>query len=445
MRTRSLARLVAIALPVVVLAAGEGPAVAATGATTSRVSVSSGGNQLNGLSEQPLVSATGRYVAFFSEASNVVPGDTNGVADVFQRDRLSGVTRRVSVGLGGVPANERSFAEAMSPDGRYVVFTSAASNLVTGDTNGVVDVFIRDMQAGRTQRVSVSSAEQQANADSINFASAVSPDGRYVAFSSTASNLVPGDTNGPFSSDVFVRDRQSGTTSRASVSSAEQQANADSFAAGISANGRYVLFSSFASNLVAGDTNFVGDAFLRDRQAGVTHRVSVGSGGQQAIDENSLAAAITPDGRYVLMSSAAPNLVGGDTNGAFDVFVRDTVAGLTRRVSLSTSGAQGNGNSLARSISSDGRYVAFDSLATNLVPGDTNHANDVFVRDRLADLTTRVSVSSARRQGNGDSSTASISADGRHVAFASSATNLVAGDTNGAVDVFARDESGDVH
>jgi len=444
MRTKSVVLLSGLVLPVALVGGVATPALAATGATTTRASVSSAGHQLNGASAQPLVSASGRYVAFFSEAANVVPGDTNGVSDAFQRDRLAGVTRRVSVGLGGVPANERSFTEAMTPDGRYVVFTSAASNLVVGDTNGRTDVFIRDMQAGRTQRVSETSDETQGDDDSLNFASAVSPDGRYVAFSSNATNLVAGDTNGPFDSDVFVRDRQSGTTTRASVSSSEQQADGNSFAAGISANGRYVVFSSEASNLVTGDTNFVFDVFVRDRQSGLTRRVSVGPGGQQAVDANSFASAITPDGRFVLFSSGAPNLVGGDTNAAFDAFVRDTSAGLTRRVSLATSGAQGNGDSIARSLSSDGRFVAFDSLASNLVRGDTNARNDVFVRDRLADLTTRASVSTSGHQGNGDSTAASISADGRHVAFFSDATNLVAQDTNGFIDVFVRDQPGDV-
>lgn len=446
-RSGSVAHLVAVGLAVGVLTAATlvataSSAASAAGATTSRVSVRSNGSQANGQSGEGHVSASGRYVAFFSESSNMVPGDTNGVSDVFVRDRIAGTTRRISVGPGGAQGNERSFSEAMSADGRYVAFTSSASNLVAGDTNGVTDLFVRDMQAGVTQRVSLNSAGEQGNANTVNFATAISADGRYIAFTSTATNLVPDDTSGPFAPDAFLRDRVAGTTQRISVGAGGQQLEGDSFASAVSADGRYVVFSSFAANAVPGDTNFSADAFVRDRQAQTTRRVSVGPGGQQG-DLGSFGEGISDDGRFVLLTSSATNLVNGDTNDVTDVFVRDRQAGLTRRVSLNTSGGQANGSSFSASISADGRYIAIDSLATNLVPGDTNNRIDVFVRDRLAGVTQRVSVSSRGAQVGRDSFAARISADGRHVVFASTASSLVPGDTNGVQDMFARDEFGD--
>ncbi|TMM11186.1 MAG: hypothetical protein E6G00_05495, partial [Actinobacteria bacterium] len=249
------------------------------------------------------------------------------------------------------------------------------------------------------------------------------------------SNLVGGDTNGV--GDVFVRDRKTGKTKRVSVNSHGAQANGESFAAPISADGRFVAFLSSASNLVGGDTNGARDVFVRDRKAGKTRRVSVDSHGAQGKGA-SFVPSISANGRFVAFSSVANNLVGGDTNTVSDVFVRDRKTGKTRRVSVDSHGAQGNGDSFIPSISADGRFVAFYSDAANLVAGDGNAAGDGFVRDRKAGRTKRVSVASHGTQGNDTSFPPSISADGRFVAFTSLANNLVAGDTNGASDIFAR-------
>lgn len=444
-RRQSLALLIGIGvLTGATMLAPTGAAALAAGATTSRVSIASTGGQGNGASFEPHVSASGRYVAFSSEGSNLVPGDSNGVSDVFVRDRTAGMTRRVSVGPGGAQANERSFTEAVSADGRYVFFTSHASNLVAGDTNGVGDLFVRDVQAGITERVSLSSTGQQANSGIFNFVTAISPDGRYVAFTTAASTLVPGDTNGPFDGDVFLRDRVAHTTKRVSVGAAGRQLTGSSSASGVSADGRYVVFTSFADNAVSGDTNFSADVFIRDRQAGTTRRLSVGPGGQQALEGDSVGEGISPDGRFVLFTSKAANLVNGDTNGVSDVFIRDRQAALTRRVSLNTSGGQANGPSNHASMSFDGRYLSMDSEASNLAAGDTNDRLDVFVRDLLAGVTQRVSVSSSGAQAARHSAAGRISADGRHVVFQSEASILVPGDTNGVLDVFARDEFGDI-
>jgi len=423
----------------VLAAAPAGEAAGATGSgapSTTRVSVSSTGVQGNDESRNTptAISADGRYVAFYSFASTLVPGDTNGRSDVFVRDRVTGTTSRVSVSSSGGQGNKESFSPAISADGRYVAFHSRATNLAPGDTNGTDDVFVRDRVTDTTTRVSVSSGGAQGNGSSSG--PAISPDGRYVAFISEASNLAPGDTNGW--DDVFVRDRVTDTTTRVSVSSSGDQGNGFDFEVAISSDGRYVAFGSDATNLVPRDTNGARDVFVRDRVAGTTTRVSVSSSGGQSNDESSYPA-ISADGRHVAFQSFAGNLVPGDTNGTTDVFVRDRVTGTTSRVSLNSSGGQGNGSSGGPAISPDGRYVAFASLASNLVPGDTNGTTDVFVRDRVTGTTSRVSVSSSGGQGNDLSYAPAISADVRYVAFSSDASNLVPGDTNGARDVFVRD------
>jgi len=402
--------------------------------TTTRVSVDSGGNEANGPSYDPSISADGRYVAFVSEASNLVSGDTNGYQDIFVRDTQTSTTFRVSVDSGGTQANGFSFAPSISADGRYVAFVSEASNLVSGDTNGYQDIFVRDTQTSTTFRVSVDSGGTQANG--ISSALSISADGRYVAFASVASNLVSGDTNG--AADIFVRDTQTSTTGRASIGIPAFIANNASAAPSISADGRYVAFSSGASNLVSGDTNATQDIFVRDTQTSTTTRVSVDSGGNEA-NSLSLDPSISANGRYVAFASLANNLVSGDTNGFTDIFVRDTQTSTTTRVSVDSGGNEANGRSFAPSISADGRYVAFWSVASNLVSGDTNGAADIFVRDTQTSTTTRVSVDSGGNEANGPSYDPSISADGRYVAFVSEASNLVSGDTNGAADIFVRD------
>jgi Tol biopolymer transport system component len=356
------------------------------------------------------------------------------VRDIFVRDRQTGTTTRLSKSSAGVQGNGDSYPHSISPDGRDVAFNSRATNLVPGDTNGVSDIFVRDRQNGTTTRISKSSAGVQGDAESSD--PSISPDGRYVAFNSRATNLVPGDTNGAW--DIFVRDRQTGTTLRVSKNTTGAQGNDASYSPSISSDGRFVAFDSTATNLVTGDTNGREDVFVRDRQNGTTARVSRNSAGVQGNDP-SYSPSLSSDGRYVAFYSYASNLVAGDTNAAIDIFVRDRQVGKTTRVSKNTTGGQGNSGSYDPVITSDGRFVVFYSSATNLVPGDTNGVEDIFVRDRRTGTTTRVSTSSAGVQGDGDSSDSVISANGRYVAFVSAATNLVTGDTNGEEDIFVRD------
>ncbi len=403
-------------------------------AETSRVSVSSTGEQANGDSAFPALSADGRFVGFESSASDLVPGDTNGFTDIFVHDRQTGETSRVNVSSTGEQANGNSSSRSISADGRFVAFESSASNLVPGDTNGYRDVFVHDRQTGETSRVSVSSTDQQGNDASRN--PSVSADGRFVAFESSASNLVPGDTNG--FRDIFVHDRQTGETSRVSVSSTGQQGNDASLAPSTSADGRFVAFESSASDLVPGDTNGYRDVFVHDRQTGETSLVSVSSTGEQG-NGTSFEPSISADGRFVAFRSAASDLVPGDTNDKWDIFVHDRQTGQTSRVSVSSTGQQGNSHSGSPTISADGRFVGFESSASNLVPGDTNGEPDIFVHDRQTGQTSRVSVSSTGQQGNNLSWLPSISADGRFVAFSSAASDLVPGDTNGTFDIFVHD------
>jgi hypothetical protein len=249
--------------------------------------------------------------------------------------------------------------------------------LVAGDTNLVSDIFVHDRQTGITTRVSLATGAVQANGDSFN--AALSGDGRFVAFESEATNLVAGDTN--LVSDIFVHDRQTGITTRVSLATGAVQANGDSFLPTISNDGRFVAFESVGTNLVAGDTNGFSDLFHHDRQTGATVRVSVPTGGFPQSNEDSFEPAMSGDGRFVAFLSYASNLVPGDTNGEGDVFVRDIQTNITTRVSVATGGEQGNDFSCNPAISLDGRIIGFFSDSTNLVLGDTNGFRDIFVRD----------------------------------------------------------------
>ena len=409
---------------------------------TARVSVSTASVQSNNNSFQPALNENGQLVVFHSFGSNLVAGDTNSDLDVFIRNRQTGETTRVSVATAGTQGNSLSRAPDLSNDGNLVSFESDATNMVAGDTNAKRDIFVRDRQAATTTRVSVATGGGQVNGNSSN--SYLSGDGRFVAFDSVATNLVAGDTNAV--SDVFVHDRQTGTTTRVSVATGGVQANGGSFLPALSMDGRFVAFHSSATNLVAGDTNGGTDVFVHDRQTGTTTRVSVATGGGQSTGSGGSSPAFAPDisadGRFVVFESVSNNLVAGDTNAVSDVFVHDRQTGTTTRVSVPTGGSpQTNEESVEPAISGDGRFVAFLSYATNLVPGGTSGNGDVFVHDRQTNTTTQMSVSTAGVKGNDFSCNPAISLDGHIVGMFSDSTNLVAGDTNGARDIFIRDRS----
>lgn len=411
-----------------------GSALAFAQPTTTLVSVAPSGASGNSESTGVAISADGRWVVFQSAASDLVASDTNNSYDIFVRDLATGTTTRASVGSGGTQANADSYGSAISDDGRWIVFHSAASTLVASDTNATSDVFVHDRQAGITTRVSLGVGGVQGNGPS--YSRTISADGRWVGFSSEATNLVTGDTNGK--SDVFVHDRQTGTTTRVSVGPGGAQGNGVSFIGPISADGRWVGFYSEATNLVADDTNGTGDVFVYDQQTGTTARVSVGQGGAEA-NGSSFPAAISADGRWLAFQSEATTLVPGDTNGKWDAFLHDRQTGTTTRISMGPGGAEGDGDSFPSAISASGRWVAFWSSATNLVPEDTNGKFDAFVYDQQTGATTRVSVGPGGLESDNHSYPSAMSADGRRVTFYSMASNLAPSDANGTWDSFVYD------
>lgn len=349
--------------------------------TTERVSVGPGGVEGDGYSNNiPAISRDGRFVAFTSAASNLVADDRNGSYDVFVRDRHARATYRVSVASDGREGVGDSYDPSLSADGRTVIFYSSATNLVANDTNGTLDVFLHDLRTRETERVSVGAGGKQANRYS--YPGGISADGRYVGFWSAASNLVPGDTNRE--PDVFVRDRELGRTERVSVGPRGRQGDKTSYVGALSADGRLVAFHSDATNLVPDDTNKNTDVFVHDRKTKKTRRISVGSGGAQG-DNYSVVyshSVFSADGRYVVFESAAENLVPSDTNAALDVFVHDRKTATTSRVNIPRDGGQASSNSQQPAISADGRLVSFFSGAPDLLPGDTNQAIDVFLARR---------------------------------------------------------------
>ncbi|MEP6986997.1 MAG: hypothetical protein ABI970_15435 [Chloroflexota bacterium] len=402
--------------------------IQATNNAIQLVSVSSTGMHGNKDSFSPSMSADGRFVAFRSSATNLIPFDTNNADDIFVHDGETGQTQIVSVSGNGVQGNSDSFYPSISGDGRFVAFGSYATNLVANDTNGHSDIFVHDRQTGQTEIVSVSSDGVQANATSLD--SVISQDGWFVAFVSGASNLVANYTGG-----VFVRDRQTGQTEIVSVSSDGVQGGGIN--PSISGDGRFVTFETLSSSLVANDTNGHSDIFVRDRQTHQTEIVSVASDGTQG-NSTSADSAISADGRFVAFDSYATNLVSDDTHTHSDIFVHDRQTGQTEIVSVSSKGLPGDGNSVNPSMSADGRFVAFTSEANNLASNPANFDYDTFVHDRLTGQTEVISVSSnyTQRNVNRVSEQPSINADGRFIAFSSLDNTLVANDNNVYKDVF---------
>ncbi|NIX75885.1 PD40 domain-containing protein [Microvirga terricola] len=414
--------------------------------------VSSAGNaaqtQANYGSDSPQASAGGRYVVFTSYATNLVADDTNGQADIFRKDLTTGEIVLVSTAgdAAHTQGNSYSYHAQINADGRYVVFESRASNLVAGDSNGSLDVFRKDLLTGETVLVSTANDAAHTQGNSVSYNAQISADGRYVVFTSEATNLVSGDTNA--TSDVFRKDLMTGEivlVSRAGDATGAQ-GNKISYDAKVSADGRYVVFTSGANNLVAGDANNQVDIFRKDLATGEI--VLVSSAGNAARTQSNAAsnsAELSADGRYVVFESRASNLVAGDVNSHVDVFRKDLTTGEIVLVSTAGDAAhtQGNGDSRSAQISADGRYVVFVSDANNLVAGDTNGVSDIFRKDlvtgELVRLSTANTDAQGNEQGNNESGYSVIGTDGRFVLFQSYASNLMAGDTNGAEDIFQVD------
>ncbi|MCC6765882.1 MAG: PD40 domain-containing protein [Deltaproteobacteria bacterium] len=416
------------------LAFTRAPEFANAAMTTILVSRNLGGVPANSQSRIPAVSADGRFVAFDGTASDVVPGDTNNARDVFVMDLQTGAIERASVATGGGQSNGDSERPAISSDGRFVAFYSNATNLVAG-SNGMLQAFVRDRATGTTELVSQNSGGAAGDLP-CESSPAISGDGRFVVFASDARNLVPEDVGLDNDvQDIFVRDRGSGTTERVSRGIGGAQPDNNSQQPDLSDDGRFVTFLSIASNLVAGSSGY--KIYLFDRDTGSTDVVSVDPNGGGA-NHVSGQPHISADGNVVAFLSMASNLTPGDTNQVFDVFVRDRRVSKTDRVSIGTAGEQANGMSIDIALSRDGRFVSFLSTATNLVPNDTNGVQDAFVHDRQTRLTHRVALTPTHAESNGESHATTVSNGGRVAGFGNEATNLVAGDTNASQDVFVR-------
>lgn len=347
---------------------------------------------------------------------------------------VAGVISQVRVQRLGATADPVDCWADVSADGRYAAFTSAATDLVAGDTNGVADVFVVDQRTQQVTRVSVASDGTQAN--SASDSPSISADGRLIAYHSFASNLVPGDTN--TCGDIFVFDRQTGHTSRVNVSGIGEQSNKESYSPAISADGRCIGFTSAATNLVPDDTNGVYDVFVYDRPHGEMRRVSTASGGAQS-DGHSYAPSLNANGRYVAFYSTATNLVSGDTNAVADVYVHDRQTGGTVRASVASDGTQGDAASINPSISGDGRYVAFFSRATNLIPEILNKEAGVYVFNRQAAQTVKIVADTNEEPDNRGNAWKAISTEGYTIAFRSFVSTLAAGGVKHSGDLFVQD------
>jgi uncharacterized repeat protein (TIGR01451 family) len=439
----SAARRIARSLLVALTLAGLlGPvaALAHPPGVTTRVSVDSNGVEGNDASTEAAISADGHFVAFASSATNLIPGG-NLPFNIFVHDRQTGTTEIVSVSSRGRQGEGFSSSPDISGDGRFVAFESDAANLVRGDRNTITDVFRHDRETGETVLISVSSDEQQGDASS--HAPAISGDGRFIVFHAN-SPLVPEDTNE--NTDVYVRDVQTGTTALVSVALDGTAGNNSSFIQDISGDGRFVAFVSSATNLIANDANgSTADVYVRDLQTGTTELASVGSDGTQAEIGFFDVPAISADGRFVAFSTFT-SLVPEDTRPfSLDIYLRDRQTDTTELISVSSDAVQGDGRSVGPSISADGRFVAFQSDSANFASPDEPSGGffpdeDIFVRDRQAGTTVRVSESSAGEEGNARSLGVDISADGMVTSFSSDASNLVPNDTNFVTDIFVHDE-----
>jgi len=408
-------------------------AAGARAQSTTRISVDALGNEADNASGTAVISGNGRVAAFESQASDLVPGDVNGVRDVFVVELETGAIELASLGSLGETVENSASRPSLSHDGRLVAFHSPSAQLVPGDTNGLSDVFVRDRVLGTLRRVSIASDGTQGNG--ISSFAALSGDGRWVAFLSSAPNLAAGDGN-PHT-DVFLHELATGLTTRISTAVGGGDPDGYSFWPTISSDGRRIAFQSFATNLVAGDTNGCADIFLHDRLSGSTQLVSSGLAGAPA-DGQSSHPALSADGRFVAFTSVATNLIAGDLNGFDDVFLNDLVSGSIERVSVTLLGSEADNWSAFPFINGDGRFVGFSSKSDTLVAGDSNTVRDLFVRDRLAGTTEQLSLDGNSVGVDDESSGQSISADGLHCVFQSDNDDLVPNDLNLRSDVFLR-------
>ena len=385
-------------------------------------------------STQPSLSNQGRFIAFTSSAADLVPVDGNNKTDVFVRDTLAGTTTLVSISTGGVQGDGDSDQPSISPNGRWVAFRSQAKNLVSGDTNGVGDIFVRDLVTKTTVRANLKSLGGQATGGGSGRPD-ISSDGTSVLFESSAKLLVAGDANNV--TDVFVHSFASGTTERISVDSSELGLSAGGAHPAMSGDARFVVFDSDTTQ-IPNDTNGKTDVFLRDRLQGLTLRQSATWNGAPP-NGPSRFATVSDDGNFVAFQSAATNFVTVPMPvGKESVFFHDRSAGVTILMPQSPNPWPANGTSSGPAMSADGTQIAYSSDSSDIVAGDTNGVKDIFVWDLGYQTNRRVSTKTSGAEDHGHSAVAAISPDGHVIAYESLATDGFSPDANGATDIFWR-------
>ncbi|MFC1549279.1 TolB family protein [Nitrospirota bacterium] len=378
------------------------------------------------------ISTSGRYVVFDSRSYALVEGDTNDDYDVFVCDMHTGTVKLISNAADGTEGESTGEYPSISGDGRYVAFHSTSENIVAGDNNVSPDVFLRDLMTDTVTLLSINAADSS-QGDSTSENPTISTDGKFVAFESQAQNLIPGQpTNG--NKHILLRNVLSGEITMVSNSATGDEGDVGSYEPALSGNGRYVAFYSEATNLVSVDSGGFADIFLKDMQTGAIKLISNAADGTQG-DGHSQYPAISDDGRYVAFVSTATNLVPGDSNGQPDVFLRDLQADTIKLISNSSDGTPSGNYSYQPSISADGRYVTFGSSG-ELITGDNNSCDDIYLRDTLTDEVTLLSVNASGVQASDYSYIPIISGNGKYVVFESDAENLVETDSNGNSDIF---------
>jgi Tol biopolymer transport system component len=424
-------------LPFASILAGILTGANAEAQSTVRVSLDANGGQGDADSGRARVSADGRYVAFASQSSSFVPGDNNGRFDIFVKDRMTGAIERVSVATGGAEANGSSEHPAISADGQFVAFMSDAENLTPSDLNHAMDIFVHDRLTGITTCASVNVNGGTSSYESIH--PSISADGRWVAYQSLGTDIVPGRVGNGY--EAFIFDRLNGTNEVASLTWNGSRSQTDVWFPRISADGRFVAFQGRGVDLVPNDTNPFDDIYVRDRSALTTTRASLDAAGAEAYG-SSMTPSLSADGTLVVFRSFSTALVPGDTNVASDIFLKNRITGAIDRINFGIAGAQASDHSDEPSIAASGAFAVFKSRATNLALNDLNGKPDVFSVEIASRSVHRASLSDLGREVGSESRLPDVTNDGQFVVFESPASDLVAGDTNPHVDIFAR---GGVH
>jgi len=421
--------------------AGTDPPAASAISKIQRISVSTAGVQADAACYLPVFSPDGTKVLFQSAATNLT-GASNGIRQLYVKTLANGIVRMVSSSAAGVAGDGATYHKPVfSADGTKVLFTSNAGNLVPGDTNGAADVFEKNLTTGAIRRLSTSSTGAQGDFGGSD--GRYSPDRKSIVFLSYSTNLIATDTNGY--TDVFVKELATGKVRRVSLTWDHKQTNDNSGENVVySPDGKKIAFNSAASNLVPGDTNGNLDIFIRDLATGAIARVNVNKAGGQSNGWDDAPPVFHPNGKEVVFVGVGTNMIAGDTNGTADIFAKNPTTGTVRRLSLSRSGHQLTGYSTQPAFDASGNVFAFvttGSDALTIAPPPAAGPMvaplaEVIVKNAATGKTVRVSTTLAGVKADGSSADPDVSADGKLVAFSSLATNLVAGDTNGVEDVF---------